>query len=869
MAARDHEARGASPEEARYVARREFGNGTLVKEVTRQVWGGLWLDDLGRDLRYALRSLRSTPGFSAAVVLTLALGLGANTTMFGVLDTLLLKPPAHVRDPGRVQRLYLLENYGAGAVFTGTRASFLQYERLRSVSAFQALAASFFAQVSLGRGADARQVDVSAVTASYFPLLGVRPALGRFFDSTEELPGGTPVAVVSWRYWRGQLQGAPAVLGRTLPIGRFSYTIVGVAPRDFAGADPTGPDIWLPLRTAAPDLNNPQALTSRLPWIEMLARLAPGVRPAVAAAQATLAYRRASERPFEKTTTIMLRSIREARSLLPIQEGGRPRMTSDAEVALWVGGLALAVLLVACANVANLLLARGLRRRRELALRLGLGAGRARLIRQMLVESALLAAAGGVAALLVAMWGGAAIRAFLLPGLSHSINLLEPRLLLFTAAVATLAGLLAGGAPAWLLSGTDVAASLRSGGRDVTSTRGRLRSSLLTVQVALTLALLVGAGLFVRSLRNVETLDYGLDVQHLIIADLRVPGRTMTFTLGGEEDPRSAQYLRLLRHIQANPAVASAAASVGTPYRSSYCMSGLKVSGGDTLPTGPSGAACFNAVSADYFLTAGIPIIRGRGFTEADEVRGAPRVAVVGRTFARLAWPDRNPIGQCLFVGGADSACIQVIGVAGDERPGVRDEPGLAYYLPYGQHLVSPPIDGLLIRTRASAEAAQGEVRHALQAGEPDLPYVHVESLADRLVPLWRSWRLGAVVFSAFGLLALTIAALGLYAVTAYGVTQRTQEIGVRMAFGAQRSDVISLAVWQALRATTIGAGAGLLAAVLLARAVRALLFQVQPVDPATLVAGIGLLLVVAAAAAFMPARRAAHVDPMEALRCE
>jgi len=868
MASRERLARGESPADAAYAARREFGNRTLVKEVTRQMWGGLWIDDWRRDLRYALRGLRRAPGFTAAVVLSLALGIGANTTMFGVLDTLLLKPPAHVRDPGRVQRLYLQRNYGPGAIFTGIQASFPEYERLQGVPAFQALAASFLAEVSLGRGADARPVDVSAVTASYFPLLGVRPVLGRFFDAMDDRVDGAPVAVVSWRFWRGQLHGDPGVLGRTLPIGRFTYTIVGVAPRDFTGPDPTGPDIWLPLRTAAPDLNSPRALTSPMPWIEVLARLVPGTTPAAAAAQATLAYRRGAQLPYEKTTTILLRSVQEARGLNPIQRGDRPRTSTDADVALWVGALALAVLLVACANAANLLLARGLSRRRELALRLGLGAGRARLIRQMLVESLVLAAAGGGAALLVALWGGAAIRAFLLPGPSSSINLLEPRLLVFTAAVATLAGLLAGGIPAWHLSGADVAASLRSGGRDVTATRGRLRSTLLAIQVALTLTLLVGAGLFVRSLRNVETLDYGLDLQHLLIADMRGPGMTMTFTLGGEEDPRSALYLRLLRHIQANPAVARAAASVGTPYYSSYSLT-LRVSGRDSLPAVASSVPTFNAVSVDYFATAGIPIVRGRGFTDADEVLGAPRVAVVGQTFARLVWPNRNPIGQCLFLGGADSACVEVIGVAGDRRPGIREDVALAYYVPYGQHLVSPPIDCLLIRTRPSAEGALGEVQRALQTAEADVPYVRVERLADRLVPLWQSWRLGATMFAAFGLLALVIAALGLYAVTAYGVAQRTQEIGVRMAFGAQGRDVVRLAVWQALRPATAGAGMGLLAALVLARAIRALLFQVQPIDPATLAISIGLLLIIAMIAAIMPARRAARVDPMAALRCE
>ncbi len=826
------------------------------------------------DLRLALRSLRSAPGFSAAVVFTLALGLGANTTMFGVLDTLLLKPPAHVRDAGRVQQLYLLSDFGAGHVFTMSGASVPAYEDLRGVPAFQALAASLFAGVSVGRGADARPLDVSAVTASYFPLLGVQPAFGRFFDSTEDRLGAAPVAVVSYHYWRRQLHSDPGVLGRALPIGRSNYAIVGVAPEGFTGTDLAGPDVWLPLRTAAPDLNAAEALASRFSFgIKMVARLAPGAKPTAAAAQATLAYRRGAADAHDRSammTTVLLRPIQEARALRSVQQASSPLMSSDAEVALWVSGLALAVLLVACANVANLLLARGLRRRRELALRLGLGAGCARLIRQMLVESAVLAAAGGAAALLVALWGGVAVWTLLLPDLPHSVNLLEPRLLIFTAAVAVLAALLAGSAPAWQLSRGDVAASLRSGGRDVSTTRGRLRSTLLAVQVALTLALLVGAGLFVRSLRNAETLDYGLDLEHLLIADVKV-GAVMAgaFTLGGQEDPQSALYLRLLRHIRANPAVASAAASVGTPYGSALSIN-LKASGRDSFPTLPSGRASLHAVTADYFAAAGMPIVRGRGFTEADEVRGAPRVAVVGRTFARLVWPGQDPIGQCLFVGDDDSTCVQVTGVAGDARThGIRQELGLDWYLPYGQHLVSPPISGLVIRTRGPAAEAEGEVQRALQTTEPDLPYVHVETLADRIAPSWRSWQLGAAMFTAFGLLALVIAALGLYAVTAYGVTQRTQEIGVRMALGAQRGDVVRLAVSQALRATVIGAAAGLLAALVLSRAVRALLFQVQPADPVTLVASIGLLLVVAAAAAFVPARRAARVDPMEALRCE
>ncbi len=814
------------------------------------------------DFRLALRSLHKSPGFAAAVIITLALGIGANTTMFGVLDTLLLKPPAYVQDPGRVHRLYLQQRGQAGA---GSSASFPAYESMRTVQAFSATAASFYARLSLGHGVDARPVNVEGVTASYFPLLGVRPALGRFFAATEDRLGATPVAVVSYGYWRRHLHGDPRVLGRTLPVGRFTYTVVGVAPEGFTGADLTEPDVWLPLQTATPDLNDTQALTS--PdwfWIKMFARLAPGVAPAVAQAQATAAYRRAGiafHRASVTTTTVLLGPIQEARG---------PGMSGDARVALWVGAVALAVLLVACANVANLLLARGLRRRREVAVRVGLGAGRARLVRQLLVESVTLALAGGLAGLLVAVWGGAAVRAFLLPGLPAGTSLVEPSLLLFTGAVATLAGVLAGSAPAWQTSRTNIAATLRAGGRDVTTTRGRLRSTLLAVQVALTLVLLVGAGLFVRSLRNAETLDYGLDLDHLLIADVEVHGGEMSRTdsPGGPNDPQSALYLRLLQHVQSNPAVASAAVSVGTPYGWSHATS-VRASGRDSMPTVASGGPYFNAVSADYFQTVGTRIVRGRGFTATDEVRGAPPVTVIGQTFARLVWPGKNPIGECLYVGGNPS-CVQVVGVAADARSrGVTEDLTMFYYLPFGQHLVEPPINGLLIRTRPPATLVEGDLQHALQAAEPDLPYVHVQSLAQRIAPQWRSWRLGAAMFTAFGLLALIIAALGLYAVTAYGVAQRTQEIGVRMALGAQRGDVLRLAVAQAVGATVIGAVIGLLVALGLSRAVRALLFEVRPGDPGAVLAAVAVMLMVAAAASAIPARRAARVDPMEALRYE
>ncbi len=826
------------------------------------------MDSLLQDLRYAVRGLVRSPGFSLAVVLTLALGIGANTTMFGVLDTLLLKPPAHVRDASRVQRVYFRVRF-VDQLRINTVTSFPGYQSLIGSPGLAAVAAVTGGGMSVGTGPEARQVKVSAVTASFFPLLGVTPERGRFFGSTEDETGATPVAVVSHDYWQGPLAGDSAVIGKTLPIGRFSYPLIGVAPEDFAGADLEAPDLWIPIRQAAPVLTSPEALTSRnWFWVGVLARLAPGATPRSAEAQATMTYRRAAlggGSPMDTAAAVLLGPIQAARG---------PDMSSDAKVALWVGIVALAVLLVACANVANLLLARGLRRRTEMAVRAGLGAGRGQLVRQLLVESIVLALVGGVAALLVALWGGAVVRAYLLPKGAGAAALLDLRVLGFTAAVAILTGLLAGSAPAWQSSRADVAAALRAGGREVHA-RGALRSTLLAVQVALTLVLLVGAGLFVRSLRNAQTLDYGLDLQHLLIAGMRQRGggavsvsrQFRTDAPGGPEDPQSAMYLRLMEKIRTHPGVASADVTVGTPYQSLVSLS-LRASGRDSMPRLQGGGPYIVAVSPGYFGTVGTRILRGRGFTDQD-TKGALKVTVVGQSFAKMIWPDRDALGQCLFIG-RDSSCVQVVGIAADaRRQSVLDDKALTYYVPFAQHIDPLPVDGLLIRTRGPARAVLGEIQHALQNAEPNLPFVSVQSLLERIEPQWRSWRLGATMLTAFGLLALIIAALGLYGVTAYGVTQRTQEIGVRIALGAQHGDVIRLSVAQAVRATAVGAAIGMGVALVLGRAMSSLLFGVKPADPAAVLGGIAVLLAVAALAAWVPARRAARIDPMVALRYE
>ena len=864
------------------------------------------MDTLIRDFRYAVRGLLKSPGFALAVILTLALGIGANTTMFGVIDTLLLRPPAGVRDASQVRRVYFrlggtVLTLGGPGGNTVPSTAYPGYEALRTVRAFADVAAFTDGQVSAGRGAEAQPLRVRAVSASYFPLLGARPALGRLFDSTEDRLDGTPVVVVSHSYWMRRLGGAPDVLGRTLAIGPFVYAVIGVAPDGFTGAEIDEPDLWLPIRQAAPILAGREALSSwNWMWVQTLARLAPGVTDAAAASEAQLAYDRAQSAagggffagpgpapgpgprrgppgapiggppraaPQRPQTTVLLGPIQAARG---------PGMTEDAKVALWVGAVALAVLLVACANVGNLLLARGLRRRTELAVRAGLGAGRGALVRQLLTESVLLALAGGVAALLVALWGGAAVRAYLLPGGAAGAGLFDPRMLAFTGGLALVTGVLAGIAPAWQASRTDIAAALRSSGRDAGAGRGRLRSVLLATQVALTLVLLVGAGLFVRSLRHAQTLDYGLDLDHLLLAGVQQRGASVSVsrqTSGPSEegavDEQSAQYLRMRERIQADPAVAGVDAMAGTPYQSAMVIS-IRVSGRDTLPRIAGGGPFLMVVTPTYFATVGTRILQGRGFTDTD-VKGSTPVAVVGQAFARFAWPDRDPVGQCIFIGiGGTPTCIQVVGVSADVRNlSVTRPTTMTWYLAFEQHLVTMPLDGLVIRSRGPAERVEGQVQHALQLSEPDLPYVRIRTLTEAIAPQWRSWRLGAAMLTAFGLLALVIASLGLYGVTAYGVTQRTQEIGVRIALGAGRRNVVGLAVAQALRATGIGALVGVLLAFALGRAVSSLLFGIKPADPASVVGAVVVLLAVAAAAAWLPARRAAAIDPMEALRYE
>ncbi len=812
------------------------------------------IDTLIQDLRYAVRSLLRSPGFALAAILCFGLGIGANATMFGVVDALMFRPPAHVTDPGRVVRLYFTQNAMTFGRFTQPNTSYPNFLDLRSgVSGFADLAAVWSTDVQVGRGEGAAEVHGSLVSASFFPLLGARPQVGRFFTSDDDRPGAAPAAVLGYAYWRRHFAGDPAAVGRTLEIGKLRYAVIGVAPEGFNGADLRTVDVWLPAALAGPELMADDALTNRGDtWIELLARLAPRVSAARAALQATLVYRHGDADQIWKDP-------RATVELGPIQEARGPDATTGTRVSLWLGVVSALVLLIACANVANLLLARAMRRRREVAVRLALGAGRARLARQLLTESLVLAVAGGAAAVVVALWAGPLIGAFVLPADAGIGPLLDVRVLVFTALVAIATGTISGLVPALQASRPGLAAAIKAGEREGTYQRSRMRAGLLIAQTSLTLLLLAGTGLFVRSLRNVLRIDVGLDAPRVMVADVNV------FNLGYSRAQVDDLFRRLLERAERVPGVERAALSLGGPFGWQFGHP-VRVPGVDSVRLPPSGGPYINAVSPGFFTTLGTRILRGRGFTDADR-EGAARVAVAGETMARQLWPGGDAIGKCLILRG-DSACTTVVGVAANQiRYDPTEDEKLQYYVPLGQQ--DNGHRTLWIRARSEPHAIAGDVQRALAGVAPDLPYVSVRPLEDLVAPRYRPWRMGATVFGLFGGLALALAALGLYGVLAYTVAQRTQELGVRIALGALPSQVFGLVIRQGLRVAALGVALGALLALAAGKALASLLYGVSPYDPLVLVAAATVLLAAAAVASWVPARRATRVDPVVALRAE
>ncbi|HEV8363639.1 MAG TPA: ADOP family duplicated permease [Gemmatimonadaceae bacterium] len=879
-------AQGLTPEEARREAARRFGDVTQVRRDLHQIDSvsdaqERRADRMGalvHDVRSAVRALVKDRRVSLFVVITLMLGLGANATMFGIVDRLLLRPPPHVSSDPRLTSIYIRRQSQGFGSFVGRSTSYPGYAALRDErGAFSDAAAYWSAVASLGRGPDAVKVNAGLATANFFPLLGVRAERGRFFAPDEDRRGNPkPPVVLSHGFWQRQFGGDAQVIGREIQLNQGFYTIVGVAPQGFNGASLYPIDAWIPMHVAAPEFTNPTFDTYQdMRWLEVVAQRRSDVSAEAAAARATATYQRLMReaRKSDSTATILLASMVPARGVEGIGgmlTGKSGSGSLSARVSAWLAIVAAIVLAIACANVANLLLLRAARRRREIALRLALGISRARLATQLLLESTILATVSGLAALALVPGATQLLRATLLGRLDIAAGRPDLRLVLFTAGCVLAVGVAAGLAPLALSRRMDVGDALKAGVREGSVRRSRLRTTLLVMQGALSMLLLIGAGLFVRSLRNVARLDLGFDPDRVMVAQVDLSG-----VVKGREAFEDF-WRRALEQVAVLPSVGSASQSVTTPLESGWALD-LEVPDRDSLPPLANGPY-INAVSPSYFTTMGMRIVKGRAFTAADDA-GAARVSVISDSMARYLFPGQEALGKCYYIVVDDdnrkkkrTPCITVIGISQNTRVHEFREGGAPeQYVPISQSPSLMQWRVLMVRARDGVPAANAalDVRRTLQSMGGNLPFADVRLLREPVSLETRPWELGATMFGLFGTLALVIAAVGLYSTIAYEMAQRAHEFGVRQALGAQRGDVGRLVVGRALRYALPGLILGVGLALLGTRAVRTLLFDVSPVDPVVYV-GVGVTLLAASLlAAIGPARRAWRVDPIAALREE
>jgi len=827
------------------------------------------MDTVTQDLRTAFRALRRTPSFTFIAVLCLALGIGATSTIFGIVDTLFFRPPEGVAHPGSIVRPYIERDSGAMQTSGegSLRASFPDYVDMRdNQRSLSGLAAFSDIALSVGQGIDARSADGIEVTENYFGVLGVLPALGRFFVPEEYAGKGSPPAIViSHAYWQRAFGGDPAVLGKTILIDGYSYPIVGVAPVGFHGIDPGSVDVWIPFSQDARLGQSADRLSNRMAiWLQMVGRLAPGVtREAATSDLGAIVTHAAESTPMLDPTPVL--------RLGPIFVARGPGSSEQAKLSLWLALAAGLLLTIACANTANLLLARAATRRREIAIRLSIGASRPRLVRQLLTESLLLAFMGAAFGIVLALWGTGLVPAEGLPRLSFFAH---GRVLGFALVAATLCGIIFGLVPALWATRTDLSLAMKEGVREGTDRRSRLRSLLMVLQVALAVVLLTGAGLFIHSLRNVQSIEPGFDVDHM----LRV---SLDLRTAGYGDTAAAQfYDRAVPALRSIPGVRGVALSGMTPMSGGSFLRGFHVPGYDDKPATDrspnpgrlmSGESPITILAGEgYFGAIGTSIVTGRDFMGSDR-HGSEPVVIVNQSFARRYWPGSSAIGQCLDLGAPSSPqCHTVVGIAADAKyVQLEEDPRPAYFIPIAQMEDGWGGRVLLIRTAGNPAEAIPAVRRALQGLTSTLPYANIQTMADVLRPQLQPRRLGAAMFGAFGFLALALAAIGLYGVVSYAVTQRTRELGIRLALGAQPAHVLRLVVRQGVVLTIVGLVIGIAGALAGARLIAHFLFAVTATDPLTFVGVCLVLGGVAALAGYIPARKATKVDPIITLRSE
>jgi len=870
---------GLSASEARAEAIRRFGAGAETRaglraaalKRDRRMRMRRWLDGLRQDGGYAVRAVLREPALSVVIVVTLGLGIGANATMFGLIDRLLLRGPSQVESPGELRRFYVTARSSGSGERTTETLGYVSYATFRDATrSFAGVAAYRRTEGTVGRGASAEVLAVGAATADFFPLLGVRARLGRFPDAEEDRPPvGRNVAVLGYDLWRRRFGGVTGVIGGSIVVNDEAYTVIGVAPRGFTGVELAPVDVWLPMSAVSRDMTRDWPAAWDAQWLRVVGRLRPDVSEERAAEDATAAHRGAYGGESE--------AVREAEvALHPIRYAAGGREPLEAVVSKWLLAVTGVVLLIACANVMNLLLARSMRRRRELAVRLAMGVGRGRLFRLLLFHGLVLSVLGGGLALVITGAAGPAARAALLPDVGWYRSAVDSRVLLFTLLAVLLTTILTSAIPALAAGRGDLTQALKAGVREGGGRRSPLRASLTLCQITLTFVLLVGAGLFARSLSTVRGLDLGIEPDRVLAVGARwaspasSSGATREERIEANRRRRVAYYAAALERVRSMPGIASAAVAIGTPFQSSFTVA-VRASGHDSIPALGGRGPYISAVTAGFFETVGLTVLDGRPFTAQDRAGSEP-VAIVNRTMARTLWPG-GALGECLYLIEEDRAapCSRVIGVVEDaHRFGLREPAAMQYYIPVGQEA---GFGGERLLVRPTGRPGDGELivalREALLAQDPGVSFVSAASLQERLDPQVRPWKLGATLFSLFGGLALAIASIGLYGVIAYRVAERTHEMGVRKALGADGRTVLGLVLRHGTRLVAAGLGLGAALTLIAGRFVQPILFDTSARDPVVF-AGVALLtFAVTLVATLVPGVRAGRVDPVIALRAD
>ena len=848
-------ANGMTPEEARYAALRELGGIEQIKEECRDMRRVNYIENFIRDLRYGLRMLVRNRGFAAVAVVTLALGIGANTAIFSVVYAVLLKP-LPFRSPGQLMVVFEANDQ---AGIPGEGCSYLEFQEWqRQNHVFSGMAGATAHELTLtGRG-EPTAVRVGDVTADFFSVLGVAPFLGRTFLQADDEPGAAPVVVISEGLWRSRFGADPGVIGSMINLDKRAFIVVGVMPGSFRFSFfEEGPSrqLWIPI--VQDPLFGPWTKRPNQDIFRVLGRLRVGVSAKQALAEmAPLAHRLMPRfHPGDAGRTIRFASLRQS-------------VTGDASAPLLVLLAAVwLVLLIACANVANLLLARATSRAKEFAVRAALGAGRARILRQLLTENAVLGLAGAALGIGLAYWAVRGLSGLLPPTFPRADSIrLDGSVLAFALVLALAATVLFGLAPALFAADPRLHAALQeSGGRPGEGKgRRRTRNLLVTAEVALAMVLLVGAGLLLRSFAALLSVNPGFETGKILKAEVSLP----RFQYSTPQQ-WAAFSDELLARVQAEPDLQDSAMAAPLPVAYQCVELPFFVVNGPPLPQGRSNTADYVAVSPNYFHVMGIPLLRGRYFSRQDAMSTAG-VAIISKELARIYFPHEDPLSRELIFGFPPDGAVkrEIVGVVGD----VRDEalnkmPGPMMYVPFAQ---APFWGGLLvIKTSSDASTAAREIAAKVHELDRDLPVTDIQWMSEAVDASLGQARLRTWLLGLFGILALALAVVGIFGVISYSVSRRTREFGIRRALGASENEVLRLVLKEALRLALAGVAAGIAVALGFARLMSGLLFGVRPTDPATLIVLPLLLTGAALLAAYLPARRAASVDPMVALRYE